>query len=181
MMPNAVLAAAGVLIGLTFTAHGQVATTPGAVPDQQLTFAQSGIRLSLGNLAVVQRRPAVTVIVQNDRDAPVQFAALSHRTTSNASQAVLTDTSGSACLADSGPAGIAQIAHLAQTPKPTIPSMTTIPPRSRMNAVFRFGGGCGLSGPPLSFAGEFALSTNGRDVELVTVPFWGITPKTTGQ
>ena len=120
----------------------------------------------------------MTLIVENDRDAPVHFAALYGRTTSGAAQAVLSDTNGNACMVDSTPVGIAVIPHLAQAPKPPVASMTTIPSRSRMNAVFRFTG-CRLSDTPLSFAGEFALSTNGNEVELVTVPFWGIAPKTT--
>jgi hypothetical protein len=90
---------------------------------------------------------------------------------------VLSDNSGAACMAQTNPVGITEIPHLAQMPKPPIASMTTIPPRSRMNAVFQFQG-CHLSGTPLSFAGEFALSTNGQDADLVTVPFWGIAPRT---
>ena len=142
-----------------------------------MTYAQSGVRLSLGALVLGQRKDAMTLIIENDRDAPVHFAALTGRTASGVSQAVLSDNSGTACMAEASPTGIAEIQHLAQVPKPQLASMTTIPPRSRMNAVFRFDG-CHLSGAPVSFAGEFALSTNGRDAELVTVPFWGIVPKT---
>src|SRR5882672_2653936 len=184
MVPKSVLAAAGGgFLALTIAVHSLAAPpteAPGATPERQLTFAQSDIRLSLGAL-VLGEQPGVmtvmTVTVQNDGPAPIRFAALSTRTISIGSQAVLSDDSGNACTAEGNPAGIAQIPHISQTPRPVIPNMTTIPPRSRMNAVFRFIG-CRLSGATLSFAGEFALSTDGRDVELVTVPFWGIVPKT---
>jgi hypothetical protein len=148
---------------------------PASVPEHQTTFDQAGVRLSLQTALVGQNQSSATLTIENGRAAPVHFAALTGRKASG-SQAVLSDGTGTACVAEFNPVGIAQIQHLSLAPRPALASMTVIPPRSRMNAVFRFSG-CRLSGGPLSFAGEFALSTNGQDVELVTVPFWGITPK----
>jgi len=179
-LKSALAAAYGGFLAFSIPAYGQTAPpagqAPAAAPERQLTFTESGIRLSLGALVLGQPKNAMTLIIENNREAPVHFAALTGRTASGVSQAVLSDNNGTACMAEANPTGIAEIQHLAQAPKPPITSMTTIPPRSRMNAIFRFAG-CHPSGTPLSFAGEFALSTNGRDAELVTVPFWGIVPK----
>lgn len=179
-LKSARTAASGGFLAVAIATHALAASpaaaqSPGPTPERQLTYDQSGIRLSLGALVIGQPKVVVTLVVENDRDAPIHFAALSGRTMSGLSQAVLSDNAGTACMAEANPTGIAEIAHLAQAPRPPTASMTTIPPRSRMNAVFRFAG-CHLSGASLSFAGEFALSTNARDAELVTVPFWGIMP-----
>jgi hypothetical protein len=85
------------------------------VPERQLTYAQSGIRLSLGHLLAVRRGTAtITLIVQNERDAPVHFAVLQHRRIGNAAQAVLSDASGTACIAGNNPAAIEQISRPAR-------------------------------------------------------------------
>jgi hypothetical protein len=178
-MPKPALAViCGFLIS-TATAYAQTpppADKAAAVPEHQTTFAQDGIRLTLGAVRFGQPKDALTLIIENERTTPVRFASLTGRQRSGVSQAVLSDNSGAACMAEGNPTGIAQIQHLSQAQQPPIASMTTIPPRSRMNAVFLFGA-CHLAGPPLSFAGEFAVSTNGGDAELITVPFWGIVPK----
>jgi hypothetical protein len=183
LLKSAVAVACSSFLCFSTAAHGQTmppaVQAPASAPEHQTTFAQAGIRLSLHTALVGQNQSSATLTIENGRAAPVHFAALTGRKASG-SQAVLSDGTGSACIAEFHPVGIAQIQHLSQAPRPALASMTTIPPRSRMNAVFRFSG-CRLSSGPLSFAGEFALSTNGQDVELVTVPFWGITPKSAGQ
>lgn len=163
------------------TASAQPAPAPDnhppvtAAPGRQLSFEQSGIRLDLGAVVFGQGGASMTLIVTNENSTPVYFAALSGRKASGL-QAVLSDESGTVCIASSSPAAIAELPHLAREPKPQVASMTTIPARSRMNAVFRFSD-CRISRGAVSFSGEFALSRDGRIAELVTVPFWGIAPK----
>lgn len=174
------LAACCGLLALTMTPYGQPAFAAGqpsaALPSRQVTFAVDGVHISLGTLVVNQSAAAATLIIENDRSSPVHFAALSGRSASGVSQVVLSDEAGSACMAEAAPVGVAEIEHLSRAPKPPIAALTTIPPRSRMSAAFRFRP-CRLANTPLSLAGEFALSTNGQDVKLITVPFWGIVPK----
>jgi hypothetical protein len=139
--------------------HSQAAAdsaAPAAPPARQLTYAEAGIRITLTALVFAPRAEAMTLTIENDRETPVHVAALYGRTASGTSQAILSDSAGHACTADPNPAGIAEIPHLSGAPKPAVTSMTAIPPRSRMNVVFRFTE-CHLSRAPFSFAAEFAM------------------------
>lgn len=142
-----------------------------AEPDRQLSFQQTGILIKMAGISADQRGIAMTLTLVNSGDTPLHFAALFGRTATGVAQAVLSNDKGASCTADANPSGIALITHLVQNPKPPVNTMTLIPPRSRMNSVFRFKN-CRIEGP-LAFSGEFALST-GRDPVLISVPFWGI-------
>lgn len=140
------------------------------VPAHQDSFTQSGVKIGLGSLNVGQNEASMTLLVENGRDAPVGVAMLDAKRTIVGPHAILSDDRGSACYAQPA-TGIAEI-PLRDRKKPRIEQMTVIPPHSRINAAFRFGP-CALS-RPVSFVGEFALSTDGQTTEFVTVPFWGL-------
>jgi hypothetical protein len=147
------------------------------LPKRQLQYSSQGVRMNLTNLAfdvpgMVGLRGEIvtkmTLTIENEREDPIYIAALGSMFHMDS---VLTDNSGGACRA-SGATGISNTPRI-QSGTSQITSWTTIPPRSRMNAVFTFPK-CRISRTNLSFAGEFALSTNSSDARKLTVPLWGI-------
>jgi len=143
------------------------------LPERQRQYSSQGLQVSLRGLHNLGGRVTLSLAIENQREDPVYVAALHHRQASGF-QAILSEDSGGACKPfPDAPVGIANIPHLERHANPSINSMTTIPPHSRINVVFQFRD-CRLSRTPLSFMAEFALSTDGNASKLFTVPLWGI-------
>jgi hypothetical protein len=67
---SALAATGGAFLAFALAAHAQPAPpeeAPEPVPERQLTYAQSGIRLSLGTLVFGQRKNAMTLVIENTR------------------------------------------------------------------------------------------------------------------
>lgn len=152
----------------------------GAHPAKQLTIAKSDVRLRLGQFVLGPNWVTMTVIVENEREGPIELAAFAGRKNSDTAPAVLSDERGGACEAAEHPDGIAEILPAAdKTPdQKAIASMTDLPAHSWLKVVFSFPD-CRLSHQSLlSLSVLFALSTNGHDLERFPAEFFGIVQRT---